>query len=68
LINNISQTRKEKIKKELLPKYRNICDSSKTTSTKLFGDDLKEKIKQRNDKETMLTVHHNPGRHKTGNL
>ncbi|XP_060589138.1 uncharacterized protein LOC132744443 [Ruditapes philippinarum] len=67
-INTTSQTRKEKIKKELLPKYRNICDSSKTTSTKLFGDDLKEEIKQRNDNETTLTVHNNPSRHQTGHF
>jgi hypothetical protein len=53
-INSLNTNRKAKMKKAMLPKYKTLCDSTKTSATQLFGDSLKEDIKSLNDNPTSI--------------
>lgn len=50
------EMRREKIKKELDPKYKGICNKEAST-TKLFGDQLQETIKTMGSSKFNLTLH-----------
>ena len=49
-----NENRREKIKKNLLPNYRKLCDNP-PSATKLFGDKLEEDIKKMKESKTKLT-------------
>lgn len=49
-----NEARREKIRQELLPKYRKVCDEPASV-TKLFGDKLEENIKKMKETSTSLT-------------
>ena len=55
-VTNNHEIRREKIKKELEPKYRGICNKD-TSTTKLFGDQLQDAIKAMGDSKFNLTFH-----------
>ena len=55
-VTNNHEIRREKIKKELEPKYRGICNKD-TSTTKLFGDQLQDAIKAMGDSKFNLTLH-----------
>ncbi|MCG7883186.1 MAG: hypothetical protein JAY96_16525 [Candidatus Thiodiazotropha endolucinida] len=55
-VTNNHEVRRDKIKKELEPKYRGICNKE-TSTTKLFGDQLQETIKALGDSKFNLTLH-----------
>lgn len=55
-VTNNHDVRRERIKKELEPKYRGICNKE-TSTTKLFGDQLQEAIKALGDSKFSLTLH-----------
>jgi hypothetical protein len=54
-INANNLKRKTRIKKSLLPQFKPICESTKTSATQLFGDTLKEEIKALNEKPSLIT-------------
>ena len=49
-----NENRREKIKQNLLPNYRKLCDNP-PSATKLFGDKLEEDIKKMKESKTKLT-------------
>ena len=49
-----NENRREKIKKNLLPNYRKLCDNP-PSATKFFGDKLEEDIKKMKESKTKLT-------------
>lgn len=55
-VTNNHEVRRDKIKKELEPKYRGICNKE-TSTTKLFGDQLQEAVKALGDSKFNLTLH-----------
>ena len=55
-VTNNHEIRREKIKKELDPKYKGICNKEAST-TKLFGDQLQESIKTMGSSKFNLTLH-----------
>lgn len=54
-----NENRMEKIKKDLLPIFKPLCDNT-PSATNLFGDKLNENIKQLKENRTSLTSNREP--------
>ncbi|XP_060563138.1 uncharacterized protein LOC132722632 [Ruditapes philippinarum] len=64
-INQSNDARREKIKKDLLPSYKPLCNQP-SSATKLFGDKLQEEIKHLKETKTNLTSTRQPFLSKKG--
>lgn len=50
-----NNARRDKIKNDLLPKYKQLCEEP-ASETKLFGDNLEDKVKKMKETTTTLTT------------